>query len=77
LLRRSKQQIFAEFRPFRYLQSDSMEPSRKTYSISDPAHEFDVTPRAIRFHEDEGLLTPRREGSRRSARPRPTGTATS
>ena len=42
-----------------------MEQSRETYSISDLAHEFDVTPRAIRFYEDEGLLTPRREGSRR------------
>ena len=42
-----------------------MEQSRETYSISDLAHEFDATPRAIRFYEDEGLLTPRREGSRR------------
>ena len=42
-----------------------MEQSRDTYSISDLAHEFDVTLRAIRFYEDEGLLTPRREGSRR------------
>ena len=42
-----------------------MEPPRNSYTISDLAHEFDVTPRAIRFYEDEGLLTPRREGSRR------------
>lgn len=42
-----------------------MEQSRETYSISDLAREFDLTPRAIRFYEDEGLLTPRREGSRR------------
>lgn len=34
-------------------------------SIGDLAREFDVTPRAIRFYEDEGLLSPRREGSRR------------
>jgi len=54
-----------------------MEQSRETYSISDLAQEFDVTPRAIRFYEDEGLLTPLREGSRRTARPRPTRTATS
>jgi DNA-binding transcriptional MerR regulator len=39
------------------------EPS--IYTIGDLASEFDVTPRAIRFYEDEGLLTPRREGSRR------------
>ena len=42
-----------------------MEPPREIYSISDLAREFDVTPRAIRFYEDEGLLNPRREGSRR------------
>ena len=34
-------------------------------SIGDLAREFDITPRAIRFYEDEGLLSPRREGSRR------------
>ena len=38
---------------------------RQTYSISELAREFDVTPRAIRFYEDEGLLNPRRDGSRR------------
>lgn len=38
---------------------------RQTYSISELAREFDVTPRAIRFYEGEGLLNPRREGSRR------------
>jgi len=42
-----------------------MEQPRESYSISELACEFDVTPRAIRFYEDEGLLTPRREGSRR------------
>ncbi|OEC55264.1 MULTISPECIES: MerR family DNA-binding transcriptional regulator [unclassified Aeromonas] len=36
-----------------------------TYSISDLAHEFDVTPRTIRYYEDEGLLTPLREGQTR------------
>lgn len=46
------------------------EPSE--YSIGDLAREFDVTPRAIRFYEDHGLLAPRREGQRRiySARDR-------
>jgi DNA-binding transcriptional MerR regulator len=34
-------------------------------SIGDLARELDVTPRAIRFYEDEGLLSPRRDGSRR------------
>jgi DNA-binding transcriptional MerR regulator len=35
------------------------------YSIGELAREFDVTPRAIRFYEDQGLLAPRREGQRR------------
>ncbi len=35
------------------------------YSIGELAAEFDVTPRAIRFYEAEGLLAPRREGQRR------------
>ena len=37
----------------------------ETYSISDLAREFDVTPRAIRFYEHQGLLAPQRAGSRR------------
>jgi DNA-binding transcriptional MerR regulator len=35
------------------------------YSIGELAGEFDVTPRAIRFYESEGLLAPRRDGQRR------------
>jgi DNA-binding transcriptional MerR regulator len=35
------------------------------FSISELAQEFDVTPRAIRFYEDQGLLAPRRAGQRR------------
>ena len=42
-----------------------METERAEFSISDLAREFDVTPRAIRFYEAEGLLAPRREGQRR------------
>ncbi|HZM35726.1 MAG TPA: MerR family DNA-binding transcriptional regulator [Burkholderiales bacterium] len=42
-----------------------METERAEFSISELAREFDVTPRAIRFYEDQGLLTPRREGQRR------------
>ena len=33
------------------------------FTITELAREFDVTPRAIRFYEDQGLLAPRREGS--------------
>ena len=36
-----------------------------TFSISDLAREFSVTPRTIRFYEDQGLLFPRREGRTR------------
>ncbi len=36
-----------------------------TYSIRDLADEFDVTTRTIRFYEGLGLVTPRREGTRR------------
>lgn len=49
------------------LRNMSTPPSRReeTYSISDLAREFDVTPRAIRFYEDQRLLAPQRSGSRR------------
>ena len=44
---------------------DLEEKERAEYSISDLAREFDVTPRAIRFYEDQGLISPRRDGQRR------------
>jgi DNA-binding transcriptional MerR regulator len=34
-----------------------------TYTITELAREFDITPRAIRFYEDQGLLSPSREGA--------------
>jgi len=40
------------------------------YSIGELASEFDVTPRAIRFYEDHGLLAPKRAGQRRIYSPR-------
>ncbi|MGA0571470.1 MerR family transcriptional regulator [Variovorax sp. VNK109] len=33
-----------------------------SFTISDLAREFDLTTRAIRFYEDMGLLSPKREG---------------
>ena len=33
-----------------------------TYTITELAKEFDITPRAIRFYEDQGLISPSREG---------------
>lgn len=47
------------------MNSNIRPPETATYSISDLAREFDVTTRAIRFYEDQGLLNPRREGRRR------------
>jgi DNA-binding transcriptional MerR regulator len=34
-----------------------------TYTITELAREFDITPRAIRFYEDQGLICPKREGA--------------
>ena len=42
----------------------------ETFSIADLAREFDITTRAIRFYEDEGLLSPRRRGQTRIYGPR-------
>lgn len=36
-----------------------------TYTISELAKEFDITPRTIRFYEDQGLLAPVRNGQHR------------
>src|SRR5436305_10912637 len=47
-----------------------METERAEFSISELAREFDITPRAIRFYEDQGLLAPRRDGQRRIYTPR-------
>ncbi len=35
-----------------------------TYTITELAREFDITPRAIRFYEDQGLLAPTRDGGK-------------
>lgn len=37
----------------------------RSFTITELAAEFDVTPRAIRFYEDVGLLTPQRAGRNR------------
>jgi DNA-binding transcriptional MerR regulator len=47
-----------------------MEKERGEFSIGELATEFDVTPRAIRFYEDHGLLAPKRAGQRRIYSPR-------
>jgi DNA-binding transcriptional MerR regulator len=40
-------------------------PDRDAFSISDLCAEFGVTPRALRFYEDEGLIGPERRGTQR------------
>ena len=42
-----------------------MRPSGAVFSISDLAREFAITPRTIRFWEDQGILAPQREGNKR------------
>ena len=45
-------------------------PEPVTYSISDLARELDITTRAIRFYEEQGLLSPERRGQERIYSPR-------
>ncbi len=42
-----------------------MSQTGPTFAISDLAREFEITPRTIRFWEDQGILAPQREGSKR------------
>ena len=42
-----------------------MRQTATTFAISDLAREFNITPRTIRFWEDQGILAPQREGSKR------------
>ena len=46
------------------LHSDFATPESggKSYTITDLCEEFSVTPRALRFYEDEGLIAPQRQG---------------
>ena len=36
--------------------------NRESYTISDLSVEFEVTARALRFYEDQGLISPERMG---------------
>ncbi len=42
----------------------------RTYTITELSREYSVTPRAIRFYEDKGLLSPGRNGQQRVYAPR-------
>ena len=41
---------------------DARDVSQVTYTITELAQEFAITPRALRFYEDMGLLPPARAG---------------
>lgn len=42
----------------------------RTYTITELAKEFDITTRAIRFYEDQGLISPERQGQKRIYSPK-------
>src|SRR5262249_37647301 len=42
--------------------SQAPRDNQRLYSIAELAREFAVTPRTIRFYEDEGLIKPQRQG---------------
>ena len=44
--------------------------AERTYTISDLAHEFALTTRAIRFYEDQRMIAPERRGTARVYRER-------
>jgi DNA-binding transcriptional MerR regulator len=48
----------------------SVQASAQTWTIAQIAAEFGVTHRTLRFYEDEGLITPVRQGTARIFRPR-------
>lgn len=46
-------------------QSTAPRDAQRIYSIAELSREFAITPRTIRFYEDEGLIKPRRQGTTR------------
>jgi DNA-binding transcriptional MerR regulator len=46
-------------------QTPSLRDAQRIYSIAELSREFAITPRTIRFYEDEGLIKPRRHGTTR------------
>lgn len=46
-------------------ETDEADDSAKFFTIGDLAREFGVTLRTLRFYEDRGLLSPRRDGMAR------------
>ena len=52
------------------IRNTTMKTSFETFTIGELAKEFDITTRSIRFYEDQGLLSPLREGQKRIYSPR-------
>ena len=44
--------------------------SQASWTISELSREFSITPRTIRYYEDQGILHPERDGRNRIYRPR-------
>jgi DNA-binding transcriptional MerR regulator len=55
----------ASHRPLADTDASRRATDARTYTITELAQEFDITPRAIRFYEDMGLLSPGRQGRSR------------
>ncbi len=53
---------FSSFEADRAADASLVATETQYFTIGDLAREFDVTLRALRFYEDKGLLSPRREG---------------
>jgi len=51
--------------PSRTARNKDAKPAARSFTITELAAEFDVTPRAIRFYVDVGLLEPTRSGRNR------------
>lgn len=44
---------------------EAMTAAEDKFTITELSREFDITPRAIRYYEDQGLISPRRAGHAR------------
>lgn len=50
--------------------SSAADLPQSTWTISELAKEFGITPRTIRFYEDQGIVSPERDGRNRIYHPR-------
>lgn len=57
-------------RLYRDVAGNYLSAMTRTFGIAELAEAFGITTRTIRFYEDQGLISPRREGQKRIYRPR-------